>query len=163
VGVLALEALPRSLVEVLEREAERRGSTAEALTVQLLLQIASDEEKPGLLLDAARALHEHALKLIERGDYGGACRKLWSSILLALDAYAVAAGAQTPRGFKDYVRLCEEASGEDMVFMDSLYAGIAALVFWKENIAAPRHCHRIAELAEKLDGKVAEYVSSKSQ
>jgi len=158
---LSLEILPKSLVEVLEREAERRGSTAEALTVQLLLQIASEEEKPRLLLDAAKTLFEHARRLMGEGDYAGACRKLWSSILLALDSYAASAGARPPRGFQDYVRLCEEASAEDAAFADALYAGIAALIFWKEGIAAPRHCERIAEHAGKLVSKIEEHIESK--
>jgi hypothetical protein len=162
VGVLSLEILPKSLVEALEREAERRGSTAEALTVQLLLQIASEEEKPKILLDAAKTLLEHARKLMEQGDYNTACRKLWSSILLSFDSYAAYAGARPPKGFQDYVRLCEEAAGEDVIFTDALYAGIAALVFWKEGLATPKHCSRIATLTENLVAKVEGLVTSKS-
>ena len=158
VGGLALEALPKSIVSLVEREAERRGSTAEALTVQLLLRIAEESEKPRLLLDAARALLEHARRLAERGDYGEACRKLWSSVLLALDAYAAATGVRQPEGFHDYVKICEEAGREEPAYMDGLYAGIAALVLWKEGIASPGHCTRIAGHVETLLGKVGEAI-----
>ncbi|ABM80069.1 hypothetical protein [Hyperthermus butylicus] len=142
--------LPSELVELLEREAEQRGSTPEALTVQLLLRLAPEEERPRILVRAAETLLDHAGRLVEAGKYGEACRRVWSSILLALDAHAVLLGSKLPRGLRDYVRLSEEAGRENKVFMDAFYAGIAALVAWREGAGSPGHCERILWWASQL-------------
>jgi len=86
---LSMEAglvLPQSLLRMLEREAKRRGLTPEALTVELLLRVAGEEEKPGLLADAAQASFEHSLRHAEQGEYGEALKRLWSTAVLAVEA-----------------------------------------------------------------------------
>jgi len=155
-----LGVIPESLERIIEEEARRRGSTPEALTVQLLLQIAPAEERWRILLDAAKTLISHAREHARRGEYAEACRRLWSSVLLCFDAYASLANVKQPGSLHDYVKLAEEAGGEEAEFLDAFYAGVASFILWREGVGSPVHCERIAWHAERLAGIVEQLAST---
>ncbi|KSW12542.1 hypothetical protein CF15_07425 [Pyrodictium occultum] len=142
--------LPDSILRALEREAERRESTPEAVIVGMLLRLVEPGERPGALLDAARTSLEHARELAGEGRLGDAFRRVWASVLMALDALSLLRGGERPGGLAEYWRLVSEAMGELGAAADAWYAGLAAYIAWKEGIGDERHLEAMAGRAGRL-------------
>ncbi len=138
--------VPPELVEVLERAARERGLSPEAVLAELLLRLASEEERPRILLGAARSLLRHADRLAEAGDYVEAERRLWSGGVLAAEALAAARGVE-PGGLRDYWPLLEELGERGRC---GWYAALAAFVAYREGVASRRHYESMRSMVEGL-------------
>ena len=120
--------LPPSLLGVLEREAGRRGVPPEVVAVEMLLRLAREEERPRVLLDAARTALEHADRWAERGEYLEALWRLWGSVVLLLEAYAESVGLRV-EGLGGFYSAASRAAGEGLgVLADAWSYGVAARV-----------------------------------
>ncbi len=105
------EFIPGSLWKIIVEEAEKKGTTPEALTVRLLLRLAPEEERPGILLEAARDSLAHAERYAEKGDYGEAFSRVWGSVLLALEALVAGEGEPLPERLVDYFNAATRVGG----------------------------------------------------
>ncbi|BEP17865.1 hypothetical protein PYJP_12170 [Pyrofollis japonicus] len=128
--------------------------------VHLLLGIVSEEEKPRALLEAAETSLRHARAHAEAGEYRDAYRRLWSSILLGIEAYALQRGASQPGKLEDYWALVSEAAGElGEASFDAFYAGLAAYIASREDLGDGNHfdamAKRVTSFLEALKDLVA--------
>jgi hypothetical protein len=151
--------LPDTILRALREEAEKQGTTPEALMVHLLLGIVSDEEKPRALLEAAETSLRHARSHAEAGEYRDAYRRLWSSVLLGIEAYALHSGAGQSEKLEDYWALAGKAAGElGEASFDAFYAGLAAYIASREELGDGNHFNamdkRVASFLEALKGLV---------
>jgi hypothetical protein len=147
--------VPPELVRVLERAAEERGLSPEAVLAELLLRLAEPGEKPGILVSAARSLLRHADELAERGDLAGAARRLWSAGVLAAEAVAAARGVE-PGGLRDYWGLL---GGLGEKALCGWYAAIAAFVAHREGAVTEEHYRAMRGMVEGLVEAVGEEVA----
>ncbi len=142
--------LPVELLRVLERAADERGLAPEAVLAELLLRIAEPGERPRVLLGAARSLLGHAVSAAERGEMGLAFRRLWSAVVLSLEAVL---GEEAPGGLEAFWDASERLGPEAM---RGFYAGLAAYLAARENLGSRRHFEEIRALVEGLLGAVEE-------
>jgi len=154
--------VPDSVLRALEREAEERGSTPEAIMVGMLLRLVEPSERPRALLEAARMSLEHARALAGEGRLGEAFRRVWASVLLGLDALGYLRGGGRPEELAGYWGLVSEAMGEVGSVADAWYAGLAAFVAFREGVGDEGHfgamVGRVERFLEELGGRVADGV-----
>ena len=151
--------IPGTILRALEREAERLGSTPEAVMVDILLRLVEPGERPTALLEAAQASLDHAAELMAERRLGDAFRRVWVAVLLALKAYSYMRGNDIPNSLGDFWKLTSEASMELETVLDAWYAGLAAFIADQEGIEDTRHLEKMHERARRL---VEELTSAKS-
>ncbi len=81
--------LPRVLVEIIRRRAEKEGVQVEEYVVDALTQGFDPKESAEVYMDASRSLFEQAKEELEKGDLRQAAEKLWGAAALAVKAYAM--------------------------------------------------------------------------
>lgn len=118
-------AIPGSLWRIIVGEAEKKGTTPEALTVRLLLRLAPEEEKPRILLEAARGSLAHADRYAESGDYGEALYRVWGAVLLAVEALLSLEGKPLPEDLAGYFSAVLEAGGVALEAWTAAFTGNA--------------------------------------
>jgi len=123
--------------------------------VRLLLGIVSEEEKPRVLLEAARNSLEHAESHWRSGEYSEAYKRLWASMLLGLEAYAYHRGENPGHGLEWYWSTAGTLSGDvGGEVLDAFYAGLAAFIASRESLGDGAHfsmiSRRVSEFIEKL-------------
>ena len=156
-SLLSSALLPETLLRALREEAERRGTTPEALMVRLLLDIVSEEEKPRVLLEAARNSLEHAKPHRDKGEYHEAFKRLWVSVLLGLEAYALSRGVAPGSGLDWYWDTASDAASQlGDVVLDAFYAGLAAFIASREELSDETHFEAISKRVESLLVKLGE-------
>ncbi len=141
------ELLPRSLLSALEREAEKRGTTPEAVMVEMLLRLATPDERPRILLEAAEKSLERAKRLAEKGGDVEALRAAWTAALLALDS--LEPPEEEPGGLERYWRLSLVAE-EKGAPLEAWYAALAAGIAAKSGLGGGRHVEKILGLVAGL-------------
>jgi len=142
--------LPRGLVELLEEEARNRGSVPEAVLAEILLTLAPEERRPGLLLETAVTLLRHADLRAGKGEYGEACRRLWAAALAALDAYGLARGSGWASGLRGYWSTAERLASETGLGMEHWYAALAARLAAMENVCTQTQYEAMRSLVRGL-------------
>ena len=151
--------IPDSILRALEREAEERGSTPEAVMVGMLLRLVEPGERPQALLEAARMSLEHARVLAGEGRLGEAFRRVWASVLLGLDALGYMRGGSRPEGLAGYWGLVSEAMGDMGSVADAWYAGLAAFIAAREGLGGEGHfgamVGRVERFLKELGGRLA--------
>jgi hypothetical protein len=117
--------IPGSLWRIIVGEAEKKGTTPEALTVRLLLRLAPEEEKPRILLEAAKDSLAHASRYAENGDYGEALYRVWGAVLLAVEALLSLEGKPLPEDLAGYFSAVTEAGGVALEAWATAFTGNA--------------------------------------
>ncbi len=145
----------------MREEAERRGTTPEALMVRLLLDIVSEEEKPRALLEAARNSLEHASPHWDKGEHSEAFKRLWASVLLGLEAYALSKGITPGSGLDWYWDIASDAANQlGDVVLNAFYAGLAAFIASREKLSDEAHFEAISKRVESLLEKLGEFLGA---
>jgi len=129
--------------------------------VRLLLDIVSEEEKPRVLLEAARNSLEHARPHRDRGEYQEAFKRLWASVLLALEAYAISRSVAPGSGLDWYWSVAGDAASQlGNVVLDAFYAGLAAFIASREGLGDEAHFEAISKRVETLLEKLGELLGA---
>ncbi len=129
--------------------------------VRLLLDMVSGEEKPRVLLEAARNSLEHAKPHQAKGEYPEAFRRLWASVLLGLEAYALSRGVAPGSGLDWYWGIASDAANQlGVIVLDAFYAGLAAFIASREGLSGETHFEAISKRVESLLEKLGEFLGA---
>ncbi len=152
------EALPRQLVDrllkLLEEKAREKRAAPEVVLVELMLPLAREEERPRLLVDAAKSCLEHARQLAESNP-SQAYGRLWAAYELAMWAQSMIEGGERPHGVQGYW----EASKAPEARL-ALYAALAAQLAAELGLRDGGHVETMAMVVGKLVEKVEEKLRS---
>ncbi|NPA05414.1 MAG: hypothetical protein GXO09_04910, partial [Crenarchaeota archaeon] len=114
-GWVGLASIPRVVLEIARREADRLGMSLEEYLVETITRSLDPRERAREYLRAARELLEQAETELGRGDVRQAAEKLWGAAALAVKAHALARRGRRLSSHGElwmYERELEEELGE---------------------------------------------------
>jgi hypothetical protein len=149
--------VPKAILRALEREAEKRRTVPELVLLELLEKIVPREEVPNAYIETAETMLKHARRLVDEGKVSEALKRVWSSTLLAIKAYAARMGRTVPSEVKEMWKVVDDlAQRVGLRAYHAWYAGIAAYVAEAEGVAIAGHAKAMLASVEDLVRSVRE-------
>ncbi len=87
---LVLDSIPRVVLEIARREAEKLGMSIDEYLVELVSQSLDPKNRVREYIEAAKELLEQSVEELKKDDIRQAAEKLWGAAALAIKAYAMA-------------------------------------------------------------------------
>ena len=162
VGAVAVR-LPRSVVERLEREAQKLGLSLEEYVLELVLKGLDPAERIREYVEAAQDLLDQAREELGKGDVRQAAEKAWGAAALAVKAYAMWREGRRLTSHRElwvYSKKMMDELGEWVY--DSWMAATGMHVCFYEGWCTRRHVEEALKRIQKLVEKVEEKLKSLS-